>query len=478
MKKRIFIRHPPFLFLPMSHRIEHDSLGAVHVPQDAYYGAQTQRAVKNFPISGLRLQKGFIQAQAMTKAAAAIANHQAERLSTPLMHAIVQAAEEVIEGKLDDHFVVDVYQVGAGTSQHMNMNEVLANRALEILGKGRGHYEFVHPNNHVNMGQSTNDTIPTAMHIAAHQACMELHDALTALQKALQVKADDFSAIYKSGRTHLQDAVPISLGQEFSGYTAMLHSNSKRLHTAIHELQALPIGGTAVGTGINTHASYQEAVIAQINHMTGHTFRPAANTFEAMQNTDAIVYLSATLKTLSVGLTKLANDLRLLASGPKAGLGEISLPAVQPGSSIMPGKVNPVMAEMLNMVAYQVAGNDLTITGAAQGAQLELNVMMPVIAYNILHSIEILTNGITAFHTHCVKGIQANKNRCQAYIDKNPIIATALTPHLGYEKTAAIVQQAYETDTSIKELIRKQGLLSEKQLNEILDYTQLVKPTM
>lgn len=461
-----------------TYRTEYDSLGAVQVPYDAYYGAQTQRAIENFPISHLRLPQSFIKAQAIIKAAAATVNHAAGRMPTKIMKAIVKASEEIIAEKLQNQFVVDVYQAGAGTSQNMNMNEVLANRALEIVGKKKGDYNTIHPNNDVNMGQSTNDTIHSAIHMAAYELNVTFMDEMKAFHKALLQKEKEFKAIYKSGRTHLQDAVPISLGQEFSGYAAMIEHNRKRIATAVEGLTELPIGGTALGTGINTHPSYQKDMIQEINRRTGFRFKKAHNIFEVMQNCDAVVNLSGALKTLSVGLTKLANDVRLLSSGPYDGLGELSLPAVQPGSSIMPGKVNPAMAEMLNMVAYQVVGYDETITEASQAAQLELNVMMPLIAYNILEAITILTNAIRAFRQKCVQGIQAHEAICLAYLEKNPIIATALTPYIGYEKIAKAVKRAYKENRTIKEIVLAEKWLSEKELNKILDYKKLTKPNV
>ncbi len=458
----------------MEYRVDHDSLGEVKVPADAYWGAQTQRAVENFPISGLHLQRSFIRAQAVVKRACAQANAELGQLDEKIAQAIVQAADEVLSGKLLDQFVVDVYQAGAGTSQNMNANEVLANRAIELLGGQRGDYRLVHPNDHVNRGQSTNDTIPTAMHIAALQEItQELLPALAELQEALQAKADEFDEIIKSGRTHLQDAVPMRLGQEFGAYARMIELGQARLERAADDLRELAIGGNAIGTGINTPEGYAERCVQQINEVTQLDFRPAENRFEAIQNRDAAVNVSGVLRTLTTSLTKIADDLRLLSSGPKTGLGEIQLPTVQPGSSIMPGKVNPVMAEMLNMVCFQVLGHDLTVLRAGQAGQLELNVMMPVIAYNLLQEIEILTSGIRAFTVRCVRGIKANQATCRNYAESTPQVATALSPYIGYEKAAELVKEALRTNRPIREVVAEKKLLSAEKLEQALDLHRL-----
>lgn len=454
----------------MEYRTERDTLGEVKVPRRSYYGAQTQRAVENFPVSGLRLQPVFIRAQALVKRAAAKANMAAGRLDAKIGEALIQAAGEVIAGKLADQFVVDVFQAGAGTSQNMNMNEVLANRAIEILGGERGDYTTVHPNDHANMAQSTNDTIPTAIHISAF---CEIHErllpAVRELETALQQKAGEFDSIVKSGRTHLQDAVPIRLGQEFGAYARMMQLAHQRVDKASDALRELCIGGTAVGTGLNTDPQYRQRVIADINEATGHEFRSAANPFEAMQNRDAVVEVCGALRVLVTGLRKLADDLRLLSSGPRCGLGEITLPAVQPGSSIMPGKVNPVLAEMLNMVCFHALGCDTTILHAAQAGQLELNVMMPVIAYNVLQEIEILAAGIRAFTSRCVVGIEACEERCLEYAEKSPALATALTPHIGYHKAAELARAALERNALIRDLAREEHIEDTEKLKDILD---------
>jgi len=457
-------------------RIEKDTLGEVRVPKDAYYGAQTQRAVENFPISGLRLQPAFIRAQAIIKRAAAHANIAAGKLDKAIGNALIQTADEIVSGKLLDQFVVDVYQAGAGTSQNMNMNEVLANRAIEILGGNRGDYAIVHPNDHANMAQSTNDTIPTAIHIAVvEETHHTLFPALNVLQSALKEKSRTFDGIVKSGRTHLQDAVPIRLGQEFSGYARMIELGAERITRSLDGLLELGIGGTAVGTGLNTDPEYRDRVIEDINRSTGLNFRRAENLFEAMQGMDAVVEFSGAIRTVATSLTKIADDLRLLSSGPTTGLNEIQLPVVQPGSSIMPGKVNPVLAEMMNMVCYQVFGCDTAILHAARSSQLELNVMMPVIAYNVLFAIEILSNGITAFTEKCVVGIKANPEVCEGYVEKNPALATALNPYIGYQKAAELAKRSIEEKTSIRELVLREKLMDETQLSKILDYRRMTE---
>jgi fumarate hydratase class II len=458
------------------YRVERDFLGEVRVPRDAYWGVQTQRAVENFPISGIRLGRRFIRAQGIVKLAAAKANMEVGRLDRRLGEAIVRAAEEVIEGELDEHFVVDVYQAGAGTSQNMNANEVIANRANEILGGELGSYDPVHPNDHVNMAQSTNDTIHVAMHIAAHEAIREeLLPALEGLARALREKSREFDDVVKIGRTHLQDAVPIRLGQEFSGYASMVEHAISRVERASAALEELVIGGTAVGTGLNSHPKYPDVAIREINRLTGLNFRRPDDMFEAMQNTDACVEVSGALKTMAVSLTKIANDLRLLSSGPRTGLAEIRLPAVQPGSSIMPGKVNPVMAEMLNMVAFQVLGNDTAITYASQAGQLELNVMMPMIAHNLLQSVEIAARAVKAFTERCVTGIEADRQRCMSYVEWSTAMATALSPRIGYERAAEIAKRAYAEGKTVREVALEEGVLTEEELDELLDADRMTR---
>jgi fumarate hydratase class II len=452
------------------HRIERDSLGEVKVPAGAYYGAQTQRAVENFPVSGKRLPPLFIRAQGAVKMAAIRANRDLGLLDPGKVEAILRAAREVWEGDHTSEFVVDVYQSGAGTSQNMNANEVIANRALELLGKKRGDYSVIHPNDHVNMAQSTNDTIHVALKVSALLAIEEdLLPALAALEAALASKAREFDGICKSGRTHLQDAVPIRLGQEFSGYASIVSHGIRRVERAAEALRELNLGGTAVGTGLNAHPEFSSRAIQALSEITCREFREAENYFEATQNTDAAVEVSGALKTLAVGLGKIADDLRLLSSGPRTGLAEIRLPSVQPGSSIMPGKVNPVLAEMLNMVCYQVIGNDAAITAAAQAAQLELNVMMPVIAYNLLDSIAVLSGGVRAFTERCVRGIEADEGRCRELLERNLALATALNPRIGYSAAAKLAMEAYEKGKTIREVVLEKGILSEKEADEVLD---------
>ncbi|MFH1417560.1 MAG: class II fumarate hydratase [Planctomycetota bacterium] len=460
----------------MKCRNEHDTLGKVKVPRDAYYGAQTQRAVENFAVSGLRLPAEFVRAQAVIKRAAAKANMTAGSLERKIGKALVAAADEIMEGKFVDQFVVDVFQAGAGTSQNMNINEVLANRANELLGGERGVYDLVHPNDHANMAQSTNDTIHAAIHIAA--VC-EIHDRLSPaagrLATALEKKAAEFDHIIKAGRTHLQDAAPVRLGQEFGAYASMIRQGQRRIEAACDGLKPLCIGGTAVGTGLNTDPEYRTRVLTHINEATGHTFTSADNLFEAMQGMDAVVEMAGALRVLVTSLRKIADDLRLLASGPRSGLAEIRLPAVQPGSSIMPGKVNPVMAEMLNMVCFHCLGCDAAIVSAAQAGQLELNVMMPVIAYNLLEEIAILAGAIEAFTCRCVDGIEANEEACRAGAERSLALATALNPAMGYDAAAKLAQEALRTNTSIRELARAKKVLDEDQLDKLLDLRRMTE---
>lgn len=452
------------------YRLEHDSLGEVWVPADALFGAQTQRAVENFPVSGLRLPPEFIHAQGIIKFAAARVNMELGVLDDLRGRAIMSAAREVIEGVHDSQFVVDVYQAGAGTSQNMNANEVIANRANELLGGRRGEYRPVHPNDHVNMAQSTNDTIHVVTHIAAMQCITrELLPALESLERALGEKAGEFHRVVKSGRTHLMDAVPIRMGQEFSGYAAMVGKNLGRIRRATVNLREINIGATAVGTGTNAHPEYHRRMVREIGRLTGISFTSPENMFEATANMDACVEMSGALRSLAVGLTKLAGDLRLMGSGPRTGLAELNLPPVQPGSSIMPGKVNPVMAEMLNMVCYQVMGNDATIASAGSVGQFELNVMMPVIAYNLLHSIKILSGGITAFTKRCIRGLTANEERCRRYFENSLALATLISPDVGYERAAKIAQKAYREDKTIREVLIEENILSPGEVEELLN---------
>jgi len=460
----------------MKYRTEHDTLGEVKVPRTVYYGAQAQRAVQNFPVSGLRLPAAFVRAQAVIKRAAAKANMAVGGLDREIGEALVAAAEEVMEGRFDDQFIVDVFQAGAGTSQNMNINEILANRANELLGGELGVYDRVHPNDHANMAQSTNDTIHAAIHIAAVCEIRErLSPEVTRLAEALEHKAVEFDHIVKAGRTHLQDAAPIRLGQEFGAYASMVRLGQTRIEAACESLMPLCIGGTAVGTGLNTDPGYRRNAVCQINEATGHTFTSADNLFEAMQGMDAVVETAGALRVLVTSLHKIADDLRLLSSGPRTGLAEIHLPAVQPGSSIMPGKVNPVMAEMLNMVCLHCLGCDTAIVSAAQAGQLELNVMMPVIAYNLLQEIAILTGGLAAFTSLCIEGIEANEEACQANAERSPAVATALNPAIGYEKAAKLAKEALDKGVPVRDLAREKNLLDERQLAKLLDLRRMTE---
>jgi len=456
-------------------RIERDTLGEVRVPAWAYYGAQTQRALENFPVSGLRQHRSFIKATAWVKLAAARVNCRLGLLEGELACAIERAAQEVVEGKWDAHFVVDPFQAGAGTSHNMNANEVIANRANELLGMPLGTYRPIHPNDHVNMAQSTNDVIPTAMRLAA----LDMHPALLAAveecAEAFRLKGLAFGKVLKAGRTHLQDAVPLTLGQEFGAYAEALGREADRLRDASDALARLGIGGTAVGTGLNAHPRYHAEMIGELEALTGMRLRSALNLFEAMQNMADIAAYSACLRNSALTLTRIANDLRLLASGPMTGLAEISLPAVQPGSSIMPGKVNPVMAEMLNMVCFHVLGNDTCIAYCTQAGQLELNVMMPIMAYNLCQAMEILTRGLQLFTSRCVQGIEANEQMCRFWAERSLAIVTALNPYIGYAQAATVCAEALRTGRSIREVVLQRGLLPPEQLDRILDLERMAQ---
>ncbi len=459
----------------MKYRVEKDTLGSVNVPVKALYGAQTQRAVENFPVSGHRLPRRFIRAQGLIKLAAARVNQRLGLLDRRRGRAIEKASEEVMAGVHDEQFVVDVFQAGAGTSQNMNANEVIANRANEILGGRRGRYAFCHPNDHVNLGQSTNDTIPSAIHIAAWETVKhDLLPPLSAARKTLERKAKAFMPCVKSGRTHLQDAVPMRLGQEFSGYASAFKREQERIEQAMKSLLELPLGGNAVGTGINTPPRYRTEVVREVARISGIRFRPTSNTFEGIQNVTGALELSAGLRGLAVTVSRVANDLRLLASGPRTGLAEIQLPAVQPGSSIMPGKVNPVMAEMMNMVCFQVIGNDTAVCHAVAAGQLELNVMMPVIAHNLLASIGILGNGVRVFEEKCLRGIKADRSACRRWVDQSLATATALNPIIGYQRAAEIAKKAYASGRTIREVAISEGVLSEAEAGQLLDPGRMV----
>ncbi len=451
-------------------RTERDSLGERELPADVYYGIQTARAVENFPISGWKPFPSFVTSTVQIKKAAARTNFELGALDQEIAEAIIAAADEVLAGNLRDQFVVDPFQAGAGTSHNMNANEVLANRAIELLGGDRGDYSKVHPNDHVNMGQSTNDVIPTAIRLASLELVRkDLIPALSDLARAFGDKSEEFDRIVKSGRTHLQDAVPVRLGQEFGAYAVAIRKNGDRVLEAARESRELGLGGTAAGTGLNAVPGYRRRVIEELSRITGEDLRPAGDYFEAMQSMSPFVQLSGALKTLATDTIRIANDLRLLASGPNTGLTEIFLPAVQPGSSIMPGKVNPVMAEMTNMVCFQVIGNDLVITMAAQAGQLELNVMMPVIAFNLLMSLRILANDMRVLGERCIEGITANEDRCRWYVENSVSLVTALNPKIGYARAAEIAKRAVAKGKTIRETISEEGLLSPEELAEIMD---------
>jgi aspartate ammonia-lyase len=475
-------------------RIERDPLGEVAVPADAYWGPQTARALQNFRVSGCRPHPAFVRAMIHIKRAAALANMETGRLPADIGRAIVQAAEEALAQipptplaeppggappgvpDLSGQWVVDPYQAGAGTSHNMNTNEVLANRAIEILGGRRGDYRRVHPNDHVNMAQSTNDTVPTAIRLIALDLGTRLLRTLTRCADAFHDRALRFDHILKTGRTHLQDAVPIRLGQEFAAYARTVERGARRIAQAMEPLREIGLGGTAVGTGLNAEPAYITAVARHLGAAVGQPLRPAADLVQAMQSMGDIVAFSGACRTLAMDLNKIANDLRLLASGPRTGLGEIILPAVQPGSSIMPGKVNPVLCEMLNMVCYQVLGLDLTITAAGEAGQLELNVMMPVIAHNLAWMLTILDGGVACFTERCVVGIEADAERCRYWLERSAAMSTALAPTIGYEAAAALTKEMLATGKGIAELALEKGLLTREQLEAILDPEAMTSP--
>src|ERR1051325_9905612 len=445
-----------------SYRTERDSMGEMQVPADAYYGAQTARAVENFPISDLRFNRRFIAALGLIKSAAAEVNHKLGLLDDKKKLLIQRSAQEVIDGKLDSQFVVDIFQTGSGTSTNMNVNEVIASRANEMATGQRGGKEPIHPNDHVNMEQSSNDVIPTAMHVAAAMAIKEsLVPALQHLSATLEKKAKQFDDVVKIGRTHLQDATPIRLGQEIGGYAAQARLAVMRTEKAIRALRELPLGGTAVGTGINSHPDFAKQVIGIISKRSNIEFVEAANHFEAQSAKDAVVEVSGQLRTIAVSLAKIANDVRSLASGPRCGIGEISIPATQPGSSIMPGKVNPVMSEMVLQVAARVIGNDATIAFAASGlgSTFELNVMMPVMAYNLLQSIELLSRAARVFADRCVAGLDVNRKRCEGLVEQSLAMCTSLAPVIGYDKAADIAKESFKTGKTIRQIAQERNLM-------------------
>ena len=461
----------------MNTRTERDSIGPIEVPADRYYGAQTQRSFENFKIGGERFPREFIRAYGILKKAAASVNQSFGNLEDSTKSAIHRAVDEVIEGKLDEHFPLVVWQTGSGTQTNMNFNEVIANRAIEILGGELGSKDPIHPNDHVNMSQSTNDTFPTAINIAAVESIYnQLVPAMNRLREALNKKAIAFESIVKLGRTHLQDATPLSLGQEFSGYVSAMDHGLKRIENALGHCYELAMGGTAVGTGINSVEGFGEAVAKEISDLTGHPFRTADNKFEALGGQDSIVELSGALKGVAASLFKIANDIRWLASGPRSGIGEITIPANEPGSSIMPGKVNPTQCEALTMVCTQVMGNDTTITFAGASGNFELNVYRPVLAYNILQSIRLLADGCRSFSEHAVEGIEPNQERIDHNLYNSLMLVTALNPHIGYDKAAEVAKTAFKNKSTLRETIIKLGYMSGEDFDQLVQPANMIHP--
>ncbi|MFW5986180.1 MAG: aspartate ammonia-lyase [Halanaerobiales bacterium] len=457
-------------------RQECDSIGTKDVPRDAYYGIQSLRAADNFKITHNSLHPDLIKSLALVKKAAVTVNVRVGMLTEKIGKAIIQAADEVISGSLRKEFIVDPIQGGAGTSINMNVNEVLANRAIEILGGQKGNYDLVHPNNHVNMGQSTNDVVPTAIRLTVIYLLQGALNELDNLCEALEDKATEFDDVIKMGRTQLQDAVPIRLGQEFSAYACAIGRDIKRIKETIDDLRVVNLGATAVGTGLNADLEYVKNVTNCLNDITGIDFRQAENLIDATQNVDALVEVSSALKTCAVNISKMANDLRLLSSGPRTGINEINLPALQPGSSIMPGKVNPVIPEVVNQISFQIIGNDTTITMAAEAGQLELNVMLPVLTYNLFASIEILQNGISTLTEKAIRGITANEDNCRQMVENSVSIITAINPHVGYETAARIAKKALETGKKVRDIILEEGVLSKEELDRILNIYEMTEP--
>ncbi|MGE5113425.1 MAG: aspartate ammonia-lyase [Acidobacteriaceae bacterium] len=457
-------------------RSEKDSLGTKEIPAHVYYGIQTARAVENYPIPGMRAHPTLIRAIGMVKEAAAEANRELGLVDEQVANAIIQSAQEVQQGKWNNEFVVDVFQAGAGVSFHMNSNEVIANRAVQILGGKLGDYSKVHPNDHVNYGQSTNDVFPTSMRLATLLELEKLYPVLDSLIRALQEKGKEFHDVLKSGRTHMQDAVPMRLGQEFTAYAGAIRRCKDSIRSSADLLRELGLGGSAVGTGINTHPDYRDKAIANLSRISGQKLVPVDDMRYAMQSNLAMAAVSSALRNLALEVIRISNDLRMLSSGPNTGFAEINLPALQPGSSIMPGKINPVIPELAAMVSFQVVGNDVAVAMAVQGGQLELNVMMPTMAYSVLQSITISTNMLRQFTDKCVAGITANNNRCNFYVQATVSLATALNPYIGYAKAAEIAKEAVATGRSIIEIAREKKLLSEKEINEILDPVRMTEP--
>lgn len=459
-----------------NYRVEEDLLGKKEVPAAAYYGIQTIRAKENFNITGYTIDRELIKAIALVKKAAALANMEIDRLEDTIGTAIVKACDDVIAGELDDQFIVDPIQGGAGTSVNMNANEVIANRALEYIGKEKGDYDTIHPNMHVNMAQSTNDAFPTAIHISTVHFIDRLLKTLRQLHDAFAEKAEEFDEVIKMGRTHLQDAVPIRLGQEFGAYAQVLARDIKRIERSKEALKEVNLGATAVGTGLNADPRYIRRSVEILNELTDCNFVNAENLVDGTQNTDAYTEVSSALKICMVNMSKIANDLRLMSSGPRAGFAEINLPARQPGSSIMPGKVNPVICEVVNQVAFQVVGNDVTISMASEAGQFELNVMEPVLVYNLHQSLRIMDRVLRAFSEFCIEGIEANIERCRAYVDQSVGIITALNPHIGYKAATEVAKEAIKTGTSVRDIILREKILSKAALDQILDAHEMTRP--
>ncbi|SFA81931.1 aspartate ammonia-lyase [Clostridium frigidicarnis] len=457
-------------------RVESDSIGSREVPKNAYYGVQSLRGFENFRITGNKLNKEFIQSLAETKKASAITNGQIGLLDKKIEVAIVQASDEIINGNLHEEFITDSIQGGAGTSMNMNANEVIANRAIEILGGQQGDYSIVHPNDHVNMGQSTNDIIPTAGKLTAIKLLDKVIRKLEELQSALSDKAREFDHVIKMGRTQMQDAVPIRLGQEFGAYASVVKRDIKRIRRSREELKIVNLGATAIGTGINADKKYEEDIVKNLSVVTGIELTQSEDLVDGTQNVDGFVDASSSIKTCAVSLSKIANDLRLMSSGPRTGFGEINLPAKQNGSSIMPGKVNPVIPEVMSQIAFNIIGNDVTISMAAEAGQLELNAFEPVIFYNLFQSIETLTNGIDTFINNCIVGITANEERCRELVENSVGIVTALCPYVGYKEAAKIAKTAIKTKEPVRKLILKEGLLNEEELNNVLDAFSMTEP--
>jgi aspartate ammonia-lyase len=462
--------------MPKSTRTEKDSLGTREIAGDRYYGIQTTRALENYPISGMRAHPTLIRAFGMVKEAAAEANRELGLVDTRIADAIIQAAKEVQQGKWNSEFVVDVFQAGAGVSFHMNTNEVIANRGVEFLGGELGDYSKVHPNDHVNYGQSTNDVFPTGMRLATLLELENLYPVLDSLVSALETKGKEFHDILKSGRTHMQDAVPMRLGQEFEAYAGAVRRAEDAIRANAELLRELGLGGSAVGTGINTHPDYREKAIKNLARISGQKLLPANDMRYAMQSNLPMAAVSSALRNLALEVIRISNDLRLLSSGPNTGFAEINLPALQPGSSIMPGKINPVIPELAAMVSFQVIGNDVAVAMAVQAGQLELNVMMPTMAYSVLQSITILTNMLRQFTDKCVAGITANDKRCNFYVQATVSLATALNPYIGYAKAAEVAKESVATGNSIIQIVRERKLLTEEQIKEILDPARMTEP--